>query len=203
MYMMKLRYGDAFGKRGNSCWRLLFVLCLMPWMRKYCLQATLSSSEDLDVEIEQVEAELAVDDEGSTDDGPQGGVVTSLPPERRLQRAATKRKLQSMKNLKSLRNMNTATSREDFLEQENTLLRERIRHMTMQNQQLGGKESGSRQSLVGALSQWQGHETKLSLLGELVRGTSTEESEDELLFFDAEEEEALSRASTYSFSSYT
>mmetsp|Transcript_6163 Transcript_6163/g.9174 ORF Transcript_6163/g.9174 Transcript_6163/m.9174 type:complete len:595 (-) Transcript_6163:1029-2813(-) len=37
MYMMKLRYGDSFAKTSGSCWRLLFVFALMPWMRKYRL----------------------------------------------------------------------------------------------------------------------------------------------------------------------
>jgi hypothetical protein len=35
MYMMKLRHGDGFAKTSGSVWRLLFVLALMPWLRKY------------------------------------------------------------------------------------------------------------------------------------------------------------------------
>jgi hypothetical protein len=35
MYLMKLRYREHFGKRAGSCWRLLFVYALMPWMYKY------------------------------------------------------------------------------------------------------------------------------------------------------------------------
>ncbi|KAL9190376.1 hypothetical protein ACHAXT_007587 [Thalassiosira profunda] len=34
MYMMKLRHDD-FGNKAGSCWRLLFVYALCPWMRKY------------------------------------------------------------------------------------------------------------------------------------------------------------------------
>lgn len=32
---MKLRHGSTFGNRAGSCWRLLYVLSLMPWMRQY------------------------------------------------------------------------------------------------------------------------------------------------------------------------
>ena len=33
--MMKLRYGDRFGRKSGSTWRLLFVFALMPWLQKY------------------------------------------------------------------------------------------------------------------------------------------------------------------------
>lgn len=39
MYLMKLRYGENFGKTAGSCWRLLFVYALMPWLHKYRIQA--------------------------------------------------------------------------------------------------------------------------------------------------------------------
>jgi hypothetical protein len=35
IYMLKLRHGENFAKTCGSCWRLLFVFALMPWMRKY------------------------------------------------------------------------------------------------------------------------------------------------------------------------
>ena len=34
MYMIKLRH-DKFGNYAGTCWRLLFVYALVPWMRKY------------------------------------------------------------------------------------------------------------------------------------------------------------------------
>jgi hypothetical protein len=39
MYLMKLRYGEKFGSRAGSCWRLLFVYVLMPWLHKYRVSA--------------------------------------------------------------------------------------------------------------------------------------------------------------------
>lgn len=35
IYLYKLRYGENFGKRAGSTWRLLFVHALMPWLSKY------------------------------------------------------------------------------------------------------------------------------------------------------------------------
>merc|ERR1712232_685095 len=39
MYLMKLRYGSNFAKTAGSCWRILFVFALMPWLRKYRVMA--------------------------------------------------------------------------------------------------------------------------------------------------------------------
>ena len=33
--LIKLRAGDGFGRHGNSCWRVMLVLALMPWLSKY------------------------------------------------------------------------------------------------------------------------------------------------------------------------
>merc|ERR1712226_1501254 len=38
MYMMKLRYQDQFSTPAGATWRLLFVMALMPWLRKYRIQ---------------------------------------------------------------------------------------------------------------------------------------------------------------------
>lgn len=37
IYMMKLRYKTEFCSNVGSCWRLIFVYALMPWMQKYRL----------------------------------------------------------------------------------------------------------------------------------------------------------------------
>lgn len=113
LYMMKLRYGDGFGKRANSCWRLLVVLCLMPWMRKYRLGAA---------SIKEWEEELETEKEKS-------------PENTRF--SALKR----MKSIRRLGHMDGVTSREDLLEQEITILRER-------NRQLMGEITSLRESLV-------------------------------------------------------
>jgi hypothetical protein len=39
IYLMKLRYREHFGKTAGSCWRLLFVYALMPWLHKYRVSA--------------------------------------------------------------------------------------------------------------------------------------------------------------------
>ena len=38
MYLYKLRYAESFGSTAGSCWRLLFVYGLMPWLHKYRIQ---------------------------------------------------------------------------------------------------------------------------------------------------------------------
>lgn len=38
LYLLKIRHGPAFGRRGHALWRVLFVKALMPWMFKYRTQ---------------------------------------------------------------------------------------------------------------------------------------------------------------------
>lgn len=39
IYMMKIRYGEKFGDKAGYCYRLIFVVALMPWIRKYRVMA--------------------------------------------------------------------------------------------------------------------------------------------------------------------
>jgi hypothetical protein len=81
VYLMKLRYGTLFGTNAGSCWRLIFVYALMPWMQKYRILDTPAKrmdhqpsdddmgqpSDDDDVvdemEVENVERGFAVSSE--------------------------------------------------------------------------------------------------------------------------------------------
>ena len=39
MYLMKLRHGDRFASRAGNCYRLVFTVALMPWLRQYRVAA--------------------------------------------------------------------------------------------------------------------------------------------------------------------
>lgn len=39
IYLMKLRYTKHFGKRAGTCWRMIFVYALFPWLHKYRIMA--------------------------------------------------------------------------------------------------------------------------------------------------------------------
>mmetsp|Transcript_3330 Transcript_3330/g.3675 ORF Transcript_3330/g.3675 Transcript_3330/m.3675 type:complete len:162 (-) Transcript_3330:128-613(-) len=55
MYMMKLRHKGNFGKTSGSMWRLLFVVALMPWLKKYRIQDELNvEDEDLLKKIKEM-----------------------------------------------------------------------------------------------------------------------------------------------------
>lgn len=51
LYMMKLKYGDAFGRRSGSTWRLLFVFALMPWLQKYRISNNENDNNSEDEEV--------------------------------------------------------------------------------------------------------------------------------------------------------
>lgn len=54
IYLMKIRHKEAFARTSGSCWRLLFVFALMPWLRKYRIAARPEleddSGQDFDLE---------------------------------------------------------------------------------------------------------------------------------------------------------
>jgi hypothetical protein len=39
IYMMKLRHGAQFGNRAGSCWRLIFVHAMLPWLQTFRIMA--------------------------------------------------------------------------------------------------------------------------------------------------------------------
>lgn len=45
IYLMKLRHGKNFCSNAGSCWRLIFVYALMPWMQKYRIYDTPASKK--------------------------------------------------------------------------------------------------------------------------------------------------------------
>ena len=46
IYLMKLRHGKSFCTHAGSCWRLIFVYALMPWMQKYRIFENKSEREE-------------------------------------------------------------------------------------------------------------------------------------------------------------
>lgn len=48
MYLMKVRYGDDFSTRAGAMWRVLFVLAMFPWLRKYRFPPSPKVPDELD-----------------------------------------------------------------------------------------------------------------------------------------------------------
>lgn len=71
-YLMKLRYGEHFGQRAGSTWRLIFVAACFPWLNKYRIL-----EKDAPDKVDDLELEA----EGSPSDDAFEAV---LPFERRL-----------------------------------------------------------------------------------------------------------------------
>ena len=58
IYMLKLRYGEQFGHRAGGQWRLIFVIALMPWLRRYRLDDGPSYEDQEDYAEERIDADL-------------------------------------------------------------------------------------------------------------------------------------------------
>ena len=56
--MMRLKHGVNFGTRAGSCWRNLFILFLMPWLRKHRVTRGERIKELLDAAYEYTREEV-------------------------------------------------------------------------------------------------------------------------------------------------
>lgn len=45
IYLLKIRHGSDFANDAGTCWRLIFVLTLFPWLRQYRMKPRDSSDE--------------------------------------------------------------------------------------------------------------------------------------------------------------
>jgi hypothetical protein len=69
MYLMKLRYREDFGKRAGSCWRLIFVYALMPWMHQYRIR----DRKEVGLLLQSQSSEAGRKDLGFSSQGRRGG----------------------------------------------------------------------------------------------------------------------------------
>jgi chaperonin cofactor prefoldin len=74
-YLYKLRYGQHFGRRAGTTWRLIFVSALFPWLNKYRI---LEQDEPSEVE----DLKLDVHDETIDESANDGAFEAVLPFER-------------------------------------------------------------------------------------------------------------------------
>ena len=106
LFLLKLIHGKGFISRAGATWRLLFVLTLMPWVRKWRINvskdADLTDSEDFTLD--------------SDDDGGNGG-NTSIASRR------------PRNNYKKTKHLEKIESREQLLDEEVQLLREKNRKL--------------------------------------------------------------------------
>lgn len=98
MYMLKLKYGDDFVTRAGAAWRMIFVLTLFPWMRKYRVKTFAVLDDTLTCTIGSAD-----DDAGYIDDNEDG---TEMPSS--IRKALRKQKLHSQRKFKSMSVLKTS-----------------------------------------------------------------------------------------------
>ena len=82
--LLKLRCGPRFATRAGSAWRLLFVMSLFPWLRRY--RVTSSVEEDIDEIIAEIELELAEEKDQARCESLQNDLASAMEMKRDLQR---------------------------------------------------------------------------------------------------------------------
>ena len=60
IYALKLRYGDDFARPAGSAWRLVVVLALMPWLRRYRVEET-SENEAMEEEASKAASDSSTE----------------------------------------------------------------------------------------------------------------------------------------------
>ena len=81
MYMLKLRYGDEFATRAGSAWRLIFVMALMPWLRRFRINEELEEEVIITVEqkaIDRVKAKKRLSQYATSEEGKDGDDFTEV-----------------------------------------------------------------------------------------------------------------------------
>ena len=113
--LLKLRYGSGFGTRAGSAWRLLYVLTLMPWLRKY--RVSNGTMTDLEEQVLAWKAQLAEESEEDV-------------------RLVLEEKIRSMQERLSLLQESRPEihSDEKLKEQENRELRELVKELKQKNE---------------------------------------------------------------------
>lgn len=135
MYLMKLRYGENFGKTAGSCWRLLFVYALMPWLHRYRVLARPELLADGDgrqtlIRLQGFKSMRVFDstDDDDEEDEPAGFSSVS---NRKLQTSSAA-KVQSAPTLVPTDNATYEIAEMEELRKENEILKQEIAQLKSQ-----------------------------------------------------------------------
>ena len=64
IYLLKLKYGVHFANRAGGQWRLIFVMALMPWLRRYRLDDSITKYAATNEEFHDERPHVAHTDAG-------------------------------------------------------------------------------------------------------------------------------------------